>query len=316
MREYLKLKSRLLRAADPNRIDVSGFRIPLIVDEVLFQRDLLNFRRRYAEQVQGESVQSQDMVTLTCTSGVKRFNKPHITIRIGMGLFSKELENALLGWKVGQTGSVTVKDQAVSVSVENIQREVLPEVDDALAKRCCIPGIETAADILTHCKGKQFDGVLEEAQDEAFAFVSREMLDGSEFELEPDEVDCCQQMMIRQFKESPLFQELGYDATPDEVIREMCGSTKAELMENALLSCTYTIQSAVLGQAMMEQQEALHTSADYVAYLSRRPNAGNKTYAQLTQEYPLTEYLLTEYGDYCMNTLEELTLRMLKADIV
>ena len=95
MAEFLYLKSKLLKAADPWKVDVSQFCIPLTVNEALYEKDLLNFRRRFATTEDVGEVAAQDMVTLTCDSENKRFCKEHITIRIGMGLFSKELEAAL-----------------------------------------------------------------------------------------------------------------------------------------------------------------------------------------------------------------------------
>ena len=168
MAEFLYLKSKLLKAADPWKVDVSQFCIPLTVNEALYEKDLLNFRRRFATTVDVGEVAVQDMVTLTCDSENNRFCKEHITIRIGMGLFSKELETALIGWRVGQMGTVTAKGQPVCVTIEGIRRENLPEVDDALAQRCGIPGIYTAQDIHKYCKGKQFASELEGPADEAF----------------------------------------------------------------------------------------------------------------------------------------------------
>lgn len=73
MANVIGLKSRLLREADPMEADISQYKIPLTVDEAVYERDLLNFRRKFAATVEAETVAAQDMVTLTCRSELPRF---------------------------------------------------------------------------------------------------------------------------------------------------------------------------------------------------------------------------------------------------
>lgn len=316
MADTLRLKSTLLREGDPRQVDVSQFQIPLTLDQKLYERDLTNFLRRFAVQEEVSEIKPQDMVTLSSTSDNPRFCKNHITIRVGLGLFSRELETQLLGWKAGQNGTVTVKGQCVTVAVESIRREILPEVDDALAARCGVPGIHTAKDIYIYCKGKQFDELLEEPLDEAFAYLSRIVLDKSEFTLDPEELEYSQDRMVRELNQNSLFRETGIDGTPEETFREIFCCTKAELLDSMRLSGTLVLKAALLGQAMLERAGKLSTTADYEAYLRRYLEAGNKTEEQARSEHPITGYLLDTYGDHCMNTLEELTLHRLKENIV
>lgn len=316
MAEPIRLKSKLLREGDPWQVDVSQFQIPLTVDQRIYERDLLNFLRRFAVQEEVSEIAPQDMVTMSCTSESPRFCKKHITIRAGLGLFSKELESQLLGWQSGQSGTVTVKGQAVTVTVECIRREILPEVDDTLAARCGIPGIHTAEDIHTYCKGKQFDELLEEPLDEAFAYLSRIVLDASEFELDPEELAYSQDRMVRELDKNSMFRDTGVDGMPEERFQELFGCSKAELLESMRLSGILVLKVALLGQEMLERAGKLSTMLDYELYLNRYLNAGDKTESQVRSERTITGYLLDIYGDYCMNTLEELTLHRLKENIV
>lgn len=316
MTEPIRLKSRLLREGDPRQVDISQFQIPLTVDPKIYERDLLNFRRRYSTVEDAAEAAAQDMVTLTCKSENPRFCKEHITIRIGLGLFSKELEEQILGWKPGQSGSVTVKGEDVNVAVERIQREKLPEVDDVLAARCGIPGIQTAGDIHAHCKGKQLDEALEEPLDEAFAYLSRTVLEASEFELDPEELTFSQEQMIRELNKNSAFRGAGMNGMPEESFRELFGCTKAELLESMRLSGTFILQSALLGQAMLEREGRLLTMEDYEAYLRRYLDIDDKPEEQVRRDHPILGYLLDTYSDFCMNALEALTLRRLKENIV
>lgn len=312
MSEYLYLKSRLLSAADPWQVDISQFRIPLTVNEALYEKDLLNFRRRYAVVEEADEIALQDMVTLTCQSDNKRFCKEHITIRIGMGLFSKELETQLIGRKKGQVGTVTVKGQQVCVAVEAIRRENLPMVDDALAQRCGIPGIRTAQDIHTYCKGKQFEQELEDALDEANAHVSRWVLEASRYDLDARELAFAQDKMVQALYSNSMFADGGFESMPDEDFRERFGCEKEELVENMRASGIMVLQSALLGQAMLEAAGKLRTMADYDAYIGRHTGVGGKAEALVRQENPVVGYIMDEYADHFMNEMEELTLRRLR----
>ena len=312
MSEFLYLKSKLIRAADPWKVDISQFCIPLTVDEALYEKDLLNFRRRFATVEEAGEITPQDMVTLSCQAESKRFCKEHITIRVGMGLFSKELENQLIGWKVGQTDIVTVKEQPVSVTVEGIRRENLPEVDDALAQRCGIPGIQTAQDIQKYCKGKQFTDELEDPADEAFAYLSRVVLDSSEFALDAQELAFAQDKMVQELYQNPMFADGGFDSMPAGEFRELFGCGKEELIENMRASGALVLKSALLGQAILEQEGKLMTAADYDDYIGRHIGVGGKDEAQVRQEKPVLGYLLDQYADRCIIELEELALRRLQ----
>ena len=310
MAEILTLKSKLLREADPWQVDLSSFYVSLEVDQQLYERDLQNFLRRFAVTEDAGEVASQDMVTLRCVSENKRFNKDHITIRVGLGLFSRELENQLLGWKKGQRGTVTVKEQPVEVTVESIRREVLPEVDDALAARCGIPGIHTAEDIHAYCKGKQFEEALEEPADEAFAHLMREVCAASEFALDPEETAISRERMAEEMKHNSIFD------LPEDTFLEQFGCSKEDMMEQMRNSGEAVLKSALLGQAMLERAGKLATSDDYEAYLTRFLAAGDKTLEQLRKEKPILNYLLDTYSDYFMNEMEELALRRLEAAAV
>lgn len=312
MAEYLYLKSKLLKAADPWKVDISQFCIPLIVNEALYEKDLLNFRRRFATTEEVGEVAALDMVTLTCDSENKRFCKEHITIRIGMGLFSKELETALIGWRVGQMGTVTAKGQSVCVAVESIRREILPEVDDALAERCGIAGIQTAQDIHKYCKGKQFASELEGPADEANACLSRTVLDTSEFDLDAQELAFSQEKMVKELFNNPMFKDGGFENMPVETFRELFGCEKEELIASMRVSGDLVLKSALLGQEMLEQAGKLYTMADYDAYICRHVGVEGKDEAQVRREKPLVGYVMDMYADHFMNEMEELSLRRLQ----
>lgn len=314
MSNQLHLKSRLLREGDPMQADISQFKIPLAVDEAVYQRDLLNFRRRFAATEEAEEVAAQDMATLTCRSELPRFCKEHITVRIGQGIFSKELEQQLFGWKRGQSGTVTVKGKPVEVTVEDIRRERLPEVDDALAARCGVPGIRTAADIHAHCRGKQFDDELEGPQDEAFPVLTNQVIQASAFELDPEELAFSEELMVRQFINGAMHGQ-PLESVPDEEFQERFFCSKEDLLTNLHTSAIYNLQATLLGMAQREREGRPATEEDYAAWLRRFLDVGGKSEAEARREHTALEYLLEQVGGDYMDALEDLTLLRLKEDL-
>ena len=308
----IRLKSKLLREGDPYKVDISQFMIPLTVDQRIYERDLLNFLRKYATVEEAAEVAPQDMVTLTCSAESPRFCKEHITIRIGLGLFSKELENQLVGWKAGQSGTVTVKEQHVNVTVEAIKHEQLPEVDDALAQRCGIEYIKTAQEVHTYCKGKQFDDILEMPLDDAFPYLMRLVLEDSQFELDSDELQFSRELSANQFLQSSLFAERSFEDFTDEEFLETFGISKNEMLSNMMNGGEYTLKCALLGQTLLERTGKLPTEDDYKAYLRRYTDISDMTEEQAAQAHSVTEYLLDYVAGYFMDEIEALTLRRLK----
>ena len=312
MSKTITLKSKLLRAGDPMKVDLSQFKIPLTVDEALYERDLLNFRRRFAVIEDAGEAAAQDMVTLSCRSELPRFCKEHVAVRVGQGLFSKELERQIIGWKPGQCGSVTVKEKPVEVTVERIQRETLPEVDDALAARCGVPGIRTAKDIYTYCRGKQFDDALEGPADEAYPELSRQVIAASEFQLDPEELAFSEDMMVRQFREGA---GRDMDSMSDEAFQERFFQSKEELLTSMRASGIYVLQAALLGLASREAQGHPVTEDDYAAWLRRYIENMDRSEEDARREHPVLQYLLDQVGGDYMDGLEAVALFRLKEDL-
>ncbi len=297
MQDVLTMRSKLIQAGDPWSVDLSAYKIPLEVDEDRAQRDTVNFLRRFAEKVEAEEVQDQDTAVITCSSELPRFNRESLPLRVGVGLFSRELEQQLIGWKKGQTGTVTVQGKPVSVTVQAIQREVLPEITDELAARSGNPLLRNAADIRRWCRGNQFDDALEGPADEAFTHLMQAVAADSVFEKDPDEVQYARDLSLRQANITPeKAEEIG---VPYENLREMIAQSGESLIEMALLG--------------------LHahprTVADYEAWLPRFVRDGGTVDDVVRAAHPVLEYLLEIVaGDY-MDELELMALFRLKEDL-
>lgn len=83
-------------------------------------------------QPEGTCAQTGDTLTIATVSALPKFNKPRVTVSIGRGLYDKTLEAALVGRKVGEGCTITVKDQTVEATVLEIKRKVVPEPTDEM----------------------------------------------------------------------------------------------------------------------------------------------------------------------------------------
>ncbi len=295
----LRLKSTLTQGWDYSSIDIRSFAIPLRPDMDRYARDIKNFCKAFAKKEEALDVADQDMVTLSCSSENGKFQKEHITVRVGLGLYSRELESQLTGLSVGETKSLRVGKDLVEVTIEKSVREVIPELTDELAAKSGVPGIQTAEDARTWCRFKQYDEALEEAGDEAFAYLAGEVIKHSTFQLDEGElavsVGIISKIMNLDSLES-LKEEYEENNTPEQGLH----ISVEEIGKDTLMSAAY-------GQSMMQL-----TEEDYEAYLEKCATAQRVSVEEIRDRYPLTEYLINTYNDHFINTMEAYVFRRLK----
>ncbi len=333
MQEKLQLKSSAIRVKDYHEIDVSSFRIPLTLDEEQYQKDLTNMKRRFAEVVDGEKVEKGDIVIFDAFSDNPRFNRNGITVRVGMGLYSKEIEARLIGMKVGEEGDAIVSDGKlpqkeemaadtgipcgipVHITVNKIRHEVLPEITDELAAKCGIPEIETAEDLYRYCKGMQFDEQLDEAANDAFVYLNRQTAELSEMVLDPWEQDVAKKTMIDEVETIIRLHELQNEEGSDSVKEEASepDSNEAEwdaqaFYENAVKSSDYLLKSAVLGQELMRDLPDEEVKEYYDNFCLKCEGS----YLSLSPEERERSILIEMYATYYMDEVEGYALWKLK----
>lgn len=81
---------------------------------------------------ESEAAQTGDTLSLKTVSVLPKFNKEKVSVSLGRGLYNKELEDALVGCKVGDTVSLTIQEQPVTATVLEIKRKQVPEPTDEM----------------------------------------------------------------------------------------------------------------------------------------------------------------------------------------
>lgn len=298
----IKLKSKVKNIYDYCNIDISGFAIPLKADMAQCERDVKSFLKAFATKEEASEIAAQDMVTLSCSSENPKFNKRHITVRVGLCLYSKEFEDKIIGMSVGETKTITVGADNVTVEPERVVREILPKLTDEIAERSGISHLRTAEDVRTYCRYKQYDKLLEEAADDACAYFSRELINNSDFDL--DESELAESVKI-------LSEIMKFDSMEDmECDADTAGTeddTKRQFLASMDQMGTGMLKTAVLGQGIKEL-----TESDYEEYLNKRVCATERPIEDIRMENTTVSYLINTYNELFTDMVEEYVLWKLK----
>lgn len=83
---------------------------------------------------EGEAAQVGDTAVLKTVSDLPKFNKERVTVTLGRGLYNRDLENALIGRKVGEGVTITVQENEVSATVLELKRKQAPEPTDEMVE--------------------------------------------------------------------------------------------------------------------------------------------------------------------------------------
>ncbi len=308
----IKLKSKALSVADYHAVDISRFALPLQVDEKQYEHDVLNFRKRFATVVQADRVADQDHVTLSCQSPIPRFNKQHIVVRIGLGLFTKELEQQLIGAAVGQDVTATVKGDPVTVQIESISRQLIPELTDDLVKSAGIDGVDTVEDAYFWCKGHQFDEELEDQADEVFAYIAGRVIETSEFELDESELAITYAGNLSILKNSSALAGRSLDELSDDEFQEAFWMPRSSMEEHLRITAVGSLKSAVIGCILMEQAGKAVTMEQYEADIARLVDATGRSEEEIRRENSPTKFAIDSYNGYYLDLLEAYAMRKLK----
>ena len=81
-----------------------------------------------------EKAQAGDTAVLKTESAMPKFNKDRVTVTLGRGLYSKELENSLIGKAAGETVSTVIQEQPVKAQILELKRKQAPEPTDEMVQ--------------------------------------------------------------------------------------------------------------------------------------------------------------------------------------
>lgn len=83
---------------------------------------------------EGTKAEIGDTAVLKTESTLQKFNKERVTVTLGRGLYSKELEPLLIGKTVGETVVTEINGEKVKATVLELKRKQEPEPTDEMVK--------------------------------------------------------------------------------------------------------------------------------------------------------------------------------------
>lgn len=103
--------------------------------KTLLDKELLFMRVKGATFILGDAIDNNDIVVLKVSGGSnKRYNKDNVEITVGMNLYSKDIEDTLLGMKVNESKAIAVDGADITFTVRSIKKKVYGEITLEQAK--------------------------------------------------------------------------------------------------------------------------------------------------------------------------------------
>ena len=158
----LSLNTKAKGEFDFKKISVDEFIPEYTVDEALLTKDIERILKAQGTKIEASDVIEGDMVTISCESEIPKYSKNGIVVPVGKGMFSKELEEQLIGKRVGQAFLASVEGKEVSVNIEKSIRTIPAELADEVVAGFGMEGIASVNDLKRYCIDKQLDKILDD----------------------------------------------------------------------------------------------------------------------------------------------------------
>lgn len=284
------LRTIVIKAWDHRQADLSEFCTPFEVDREQMADDILFLRKKYASLVPVETVEAGDIVTLNCRSPKPKFQKESITVNVGKGLYSRELEEKLPGMSVGGDAELTVSDTAVTVRIIKAERNTLPELtDEFLAKN--FREIHNMAELEAWYVNAQLENHLKQQAAEAANFLQEQALAGSEIAVDEEEIRLARAGAEKTLQEMWEMNGLPLDQMTDEQAQELLGHPDPQSYIDWFADlCEKDVPYAALGYELLAQEGNAPTEESY------REARRKMIEEEGTPEEQLSDYTYHAYG--------------------
>ena len=175
------MQSKLVAAKDYHEValDIPAF----VPDQAALQKELDRLRNPYVTWKPGGAVAAGDMVRCSLRSALPRFQKDSIRFVAGSGMYNPTLEALAIGMQAGETRTATLPEGEVALTVQAVQKRVVPALTDEMAAACKLPGVRTVAGYRRYLLAQQRDKAAAQAAWTLAARIKRTVLDGSAFVL-------------------------------------------------------------------------------------------------------------------------------------
>lgn len=314
MAEILSLKSKAVKVFDYKHLDLSEYIPEFTPDEEKLKKDMDRVLKAFGMKIEGESVEAGDMAVITCTSETPKFNKKGITVIVGKGYFSKELEEKLIGVKKGENFSIEADGALVNGTVDRIVRPVVPEMTDEGIAKLGMKGIRSVKDLKAFCVDKQIEKLLDEIEeaDMASAYLWQKLSEESVFELDEEELKRADEEAAIKEKEMeaqrPVFETEEERIQFEKEYEEEYGEPYSEVDLSEFTKNMYRmeLQLAAMGYEEALKQGTAATYEEYENYIDSIKNYyPNLTMEEMKVQFPVEKYIKERYNDIICKELDD-----------
>lgn len=102
----------------------------------------------------GECIREGDSVIFSAAGGTGKFNRPKLTVTVGQGLYSRDVEASMLGRRPGDSYDTPADGTPVHITIQEVRRKSVPEPTDEMAAAMGIEGVRTVAEYRAHLAGE------------------------------------------------------------------------------------------------------------------------------------------------------------------
>lgn len=282
--------TKVIAAWDYRQADISEFAMPFEVDREQLAESFLFLRKKYADLVPVEAVESGDIVTLRCRSEKPKFQKDSITVNVGKNLYSRELEAQLPGMTVGEQKDLSVGGVAVSVQVLKAERNTLPELTDEFLCKT-FPEIHTMAELEAWYANDQFENHVKQHASMAAEYLKDQVLANSQIEVDQQERQLARAGAEKTVREMWKMNGLPLDQMTDEQAQEILGCPNAQAYIDWFADlCEKDVPCSALGYDLLSAAGKAPTEESYQEALRKMIDEEGTPVEQLS-DYTFPAYV-------------------------
>lgn len=308
----IPFKSKLLTAYDYHHADLTPFCVPFEPDEEALQESLLSVRKKYAKLVAVQVIESGDFVVLSCESEKPRFQKHSISVCVGKNLYSKELEEKLLGLFVGSSAVIEAEGVVVCVHIKEIQRSILQELTDAFVASN-FETVKTVAQLKDWYVSEQRESHIKAQAEQAVEEMTDEIIAKSDIRLDEEERLAARRDGEKILREHWRFNGIDLDNMTDKEAAETFGvpSVSAYIDWFADLS-EKDISTALLGYDLLIKSGREFTREQYEAELKKNSEEANIPTEELAKQFTFQAFVRQASSEFFSSMLENYIYNYIK----
>ena len=304
----LTIKSKVLKMEDFRNISVDEMIPVYTVDEQVLEKDINRILKSNGTKTEEDQVRMDDLVTISCKSDMEKFNKNKLSVIIGKNLYSKELEEQLIGKEKNGTYRILMGDTPVEVTIEKIVRTCIPALTDENVKAFGNSDYQTVKELRKFCIDKQLDRYLDDCEelDQAAAYVWK--VYGEKRQVELDETEREQALKKAKYKLEELQNNLESEAQEEDTGLTADSQENAEMdMESFMQDiCLMEVKLAAYGYEIARKENRLLTDEDYQSYIDKwKPYYEGLSEEEIRKKHKKEDYVISRYAEIICDQIDE-----------